>query len=78
MRISVWEDEYVIWVPQIVPKKKGLVAVPGIGIYEVDNNTYKKWMKIFKDFKDMQTEIKKVMKEQERKHRKSICGFKLE
>ena len=72
MKISIWEDEYVVWVPQVVPKKKGLVAVPGIGIYEIDDNTYKKWMKIFRNFDNMQTEIKKIMKKQDKKHRRNI------
>ncbi len=72
MRINIWEDEYVEWVFQVVPKKRGLVAVPGIGIYEINDNTYKKWMKVFKDFDDIQTEIKEIMKEQDKKKKKSI------
>jgi len=72
MRISVYEDEYYpVLVPQIAKPRKRR------GVYEIDDGTYKKWTKIFEDFENAQAEIKKMLKEEERKHRRSICGFKL-
>lgn len=72
MKISIWEEEYY---PVLVPE----ISKPRArrGIYEIDDDTYERWMKAFSDFHNMQTEIKKMLKEQNRKHRKSITGFKL-
>ena len=72
MRIEIWEDEYY---PVLVPCE----AKPRMrrGVYEIDKKIYEKWIKAFEDYHNTQKEIKKMIKEEERKHRKSICGFKL-
>lgn len=73
MKIEIWEKEYYpILVPQIARPKKRL------GVYEVDDNIYRKWTKVFDDFHSVQTEIEKIVEKAERKRRRSICGFKLE
>jgi len=72
MKIEVWEEEYY---PVLSPRPTKRRA---IGVYEIDDNIYKKWVKVFEDFHNIQKEIKKILEKGDRKHRRSICGFRLE
>lgn len=72
MKITVWEIElYPVLIPHPAKPRKRR------GVYEVDENIYKKWIKAYENFDNMQEEIRKMADEQRRKRRKSICGFKL-